>query len=46
MGNKRTTAFKGDITKESKGTDIMPTKGKPPLEMPTRTAAQLATTKY
>jgi hypothetical protein len=40
------TALTGDITKESKGTDIIPTKGNPPLDMPMSKAAQLAITKY
>jgi hypothetical protein len=45
-GNNKTAALTGDMTKDNTGTDSMPTKGNPPLDMPMSTAAKLAKTRY
>jgi hypothetical protein len=45
-GNNKTAAFTGDMTNDKTGTDIMPTNGKPPLDMPINNAAKLASTRY
>ena len=42
MGSNSTAALTGDMTKESSGTDNMPTDDKPPLDKPTSKAAKLA----